>query len=125
MLTPVQLAPDRHEHMTDKTILLHHSDRRPDAGRADKALGSPDCLRNGVLFTMSNNAQTTADQVQNHGSTHHLRKGLLISDDGLVNRHLDQPSSGRHSHPVPTHRMVEPDGIEPTTSCLQSTRSPN
>ena len=22
-------------------------------------------------------------------------------------------------------RMVEPDGIEPTTSCLQSTRSPN
>jgi len=21
--------------------------------------------------------------------------------------------------------MVEPDGIEPTTSCLQSTRSPN
>ena len=23
------------------------------------------------------------------------------------------------------HRLVEPDGIEPTTSCLQSTRSPN
>jgi hypothetical protein len=22
-------------------------------------------------------------------------------------------------------KMVEPDGIEPTTSCLQSTRSPN
>jgi len=22
-------------------------------------------------------------------------------------------------------RLVEPDGIEPTTSCLQSTRSPN
>jgi hypothetical protein len=28
--------------------------------------------------------------------------------------------------PVPPFvRMVEPDGIEPTTSCLQSTRSPN
>jgi hypothetical protein len=23
------------------------------------------------------------------------------------------------------NRLVEPDGIEPTTSCLQSTRSPN
>jgi hypothetical protein len=29
-------------------------------------------------------------------------------------------------HPLyPTHLMVEPDGIEPTTSCLQSTRSPS
>ena len=25
----------------------------------------------------------------------------------------------------PNSVMVEPDGIEPTTSCLQSTRSPN
>ena len=25
----------------------------------------------------------------------------------------------------PRHRLVEPDGIEPTTSCLQSRRSPN
>jgi len=24
-----------------------------------------------------------------------------------------------------SNRLVEPDGIEPTTSCLQSTRSPN
>ena len=31
---------------------------------------------------------------------------------------LDEP---RH----PRHRLVEPDGIEPTTSCLQSRRSPN
>ena len=30
------------------------------------------------------------------------------------------------SPPLDTHQMmVEPDGIEPTTSCLQSTRSPN
>ncbi len=27
--------------------------------------------------------------------------------------------------PAPAPRLVEPDGIEPTTSCLQSTRSPN
>jgi len=26
---------------------------------------------------------------------------------------------------VAISRLVEPDGIEPTTSCLQSTRSPN
>jgi|SwirhisoilCB2_FD_contig_81_3907074_length_697_multi_10_in_0_out_0_1 hypothetical protein len=27
--------------------------------------------------------------------------------------------------PVAHHGLVEPDGIEPTTSCLQSRRSPN
>ncbi len=26
---------------------------------------------------------------------------------------------------LPHPKLVEPDGIEPTTSCLQSTRSPN
>ncbi len=38
----------------------------------------------------------------------------------------DEPD-GRQSKSktTPSGRMVEPDGIEPTTSCLQSTRSPN
>ena len=39
-----------------------------------------------------------------------------------------KPCSGQN-RPLPTtpqpERLVEPDGIEPTTSCLQSTRSPN
>ena len=30
-----------------------------------------------------------------------------------------------HRSFVFSHRLVEADGIEPTTSCLQSTRSPN
>ncbi len=29
------------------------------------------------------------------------------------------------SPPLDTKNLVEADGIEPTTSCLQSTRSPN
>src|SRR4029079_17919901 len=32
---------------------------------------------------------------------------------------------GRAYDPALHARMVEPDGIEPTTSCLQSRRSPN
>jgi hypothetical protein len=31
----------------------------------------------------------------------------------------------RQSDRLRSNRLVEPDGIEPTTSCLQSTRSPN
>ena len=39
-----------------------------------------------------------------------------------------KPSYGRAGNHRGSHfseEMVEPDGIEPTTSCLQSTRSPN
>ncbi len=39
------------------------------------------------------------------------------------------PDGSSANHPaiifLNTRKMVEPDGIEPTTSCLQSTRSPN
>ena len=37
---------------------------------------------------------------------------------------MDEPAG--QTAPLPAfQRLVEPDGIEPTTSCLQSTRSPN
>lgn len=35
------------------------------------------------------------------------------------------PSAGSRISGAKSQKMVEPDGIEPTTSCLQSTRSPN
>jgi hypothetical protein len=37
-----------------------------------------------------------------------------------------EPRPGATRHSLLTRSLlVEPDGIEPTTSCLQSTRSPN
>ena len=54
------------------------------------------------LFTMTDSARS-ADAAK--------REFDFIQDDGA-------------SLPA-TRRLVEPDGIEPTTSCLQSTRSPN
>ena len=48
-----------------------------------------------------------------------LRRGIGTSSNGRIRRSRDPvatPSSAK---------MVEPDGIEPTTSCLQSRRSPN
>jgi hypothetical protein len=99
------------DHTTDKTILLHiqpDSTRcpsrspttrpRPTAGRrAARA-----CCRLNVLFTMSNN------------------KPGSRPPQGAATRQNLSPDA-----PPPAHKMVEPDGIEPTTSCLQSTRSPN
>ena len=41
-------------------------------------------------------------------------------------RKLEAPDIQDPKGAAPIHQtMVEPDGIEPTTSCLQSTRSPN
>jgi hypothetical protein len=66
--------------------------------------------RMNVLFTMSNNPQAGHD-------------GATPSP-----RHRRGTSKSDRRRPPTTHgrtRMVEPDGIEPTTSCLQSTRSPS
>jgi hypothetical protein len=41
---------------------------------------------------------------------------------GTTSRAAGAPTTGRAPH---NEGLVEPDGIEPTTSCLQSTRSPN
>ncbi len=50
----------------------------------------------------------------------------IFADKTLKTPHSREPSA---NHPaiifLKKRRMVEPDGIEPTTSCLQSTRSPN
>jgi hypothetical protein len=54
--------------------------------------------RSDLLFTMSDN----------------LRSLVPIGARQMRIVVLDEPS-----------RLVEPDGIEPTTSCLQSRRSPN
>ena len=52
----------------------------------------------------------------------------ILSSD-LVERRNSLPKAGpmnpRPPEPKAPWTLVEPDGIEPTTSCLQSTRSPN
>ena len=65
------------------------------------------------LFTMSNNAQARdrTARTQSCKPFHH-------SDEQEDQR---QPPA----KPLELNTVVEPDGIEPTTSCLQSTRSPN
>src|SRR5712691_292229 len=45
----------------------------------------------------------------------------LSSYDAAAFATIGLPSRSWHSQ----RRLVEPDGIEPTTSCLQSTRSPS
>ncbi len=37
----------------------------------------------------------------------------------------EQPGPSKRARSWRSRRLVEPDGIEPTTSCLQSTRSPS
>jgi hypothetical protein len=61
-------------------------------------------IRTNLLFTMSDITRATAVQP--------ARIFVFYADASLVAW-------------LPTEVLVEPDGIEPTTSCLQSTRSPN
>ena len=82
------------------------------------------------LFTMSDN------RLRRSGITHAPKRNSL-ADETLEKevRHSAQFAlSALNPSMRPLHntltisrmsRLVEPDGIEPTTSCLQSTRSPN
>ena len=63
--------------------------------------------RNDLLFTMSDN---TRMQTARGRDALHARISISRTSKSI----------GRPATP-----LVEPDGIEPTTSCLQSRRSPN
>ena len=69
------------------------------------ACNSPDGRTN-QRFTMSDNT----------------RKASPLHGSGQTTRESPRDPLERNR---PTRRLVEPDGIEPTTSCLQSTRSPS
>jgi hypothetical protein len=90
------------------------------------------------LFTMSDFFQDDEAKLQTRIS-HPASKPLIAS---LIEDQSNPPnlaaladqndlqtdiSSGAHPMTSALHSdiLVEPDGIEPTTSCLQSTRSPN
>ena len=56
------------------------------------------------------------------------RSDLLFTMSDITRRRkADKPIDGRETYASWTNSnpLVEPDGIEPTTSCLQSRRSPN
>ena len=73
------------------------------------ACGSPHTsARINPLFTMSD-------------STH--RAVGPAANDTVRNQIMDEWMQAQRD--VASTRLVEPDGIEPTTSCLQSRRSPN
>ena len=62
----------------------------------------------------------TASEARSAGS------GRSHGIEAMGSKRRDQGTGLGDRPPTPTlGRMVEPDGIEPTTSCLQSTRSPN
>jgi hypothetical protein len=118
-------APQRKppvDRTTDKTILLRihpmparctPRDPAPSPPRRDGR--NPAHNRMNVLFTMSNNPQPEHDRAT--PAPRHRRRTQI----GQTTPRRTQPANpnGRQT------RMVEPDGIEPTTSCLQSTRSPS
>lgn len=67
-------------------------------------------VRTNLLFTMSNRTGGELD------ARRKLLKRMTFATGFTSTRHL---------FPLFRGRMVEPDGIEPTTSCLQSRRSPS
>jgi hypothetical protein len=75
-------------------------------------------LRIDLLFTMSDNLHRVIEDRRDTNSMH----GRVLSARCARHRSIDR-------NPTPNLELkiglVEPDGIEPTTSCLQSRRSPN
>ncbi len=72
-----------------------------------------------LLFTMSDNTRTKARPL---GAMPKAREsGSHERANFCWRRNLWRLRRSRHD----AKRLVEPDGIEPTTSCLQSRRSPN
>ena len=69
-----------------------------------------DPTRIDLLFTMSEISQTASHKDSRCKA---MFRGRIVLKPALAKR------SCRSNH------LVEPDGIEPTTSCLQSTRSPS
>ena len=68
-------------------------------------------VRTNLLFTMSNRT----------GGEPRSSPQIFLTNDFFSAGF----TSTRHLFPLFRGRMVEPDGIEPTTSCLQSRRSPS
>jgi hypothetical protein len=89
--------------------------------------------RNDLLFTMSD--------ITRLSHTHEIRAHESIDAGSRELLCLDEPSrltafakatavslrfpTGLPAEAAEQRRLVEPDGIEPTTSCLQSRRSPS
>src|SRR4051812_6814463 len=71
-------------------------------------------LRIDLLFTMSDNLHRVIEDRRDTNSSSWTR---FKSDECSI--------AGLPTEAAQPRRLVEPDGIEPTTSCLQSRRSPN
>ena len=100
-----------HRRIIRKTSYIHEfcstiPSPHDDTHRCVSPCGDRASDRTNLLFTMSNQ--------------HAARGSIVILEGETFIR------TSRRSNRDPHFReMVEPDGIEPTTSCLQSTRSPN
>jgi hypothetical protein len=84
-------------------------------------------LRIDLLFTMSDNLHRVIEDRRGTNSMHGRvcwLRALILRVSSFTER---QCSIDRNPTPnlEPKIGLVEPDGIEPTTSCLQSRRSPN
>ena len=74
-----------------------------------------------LLFTMSDNLHRVIEDRRDTNSSSWTSCVLARAVEARSASTSGLPSRSRGKR----QRLVEPDGIEPTTSCLQSTRSPN
>jgi hypothetical protein len=112
----LQSAPGHHAVRHDGFSPIR---RKPHGRSTPEPLGWGRPVRTRFLSTMTNSTRTRSVPRDKPGrklfseADELVRPGVQFrSDRALRDR-------GRSDH------LVEPDGIEPTTSCLQSTRSPN
>ena len=124
-------SSSRHKHWS--TTALAHAFRHDDGSRCnarrlriDRDLRHDRLSERSYLFTMSDISQLSRACMALRLSH---RRGIVFDGRALISRALirraQRRASIRYQNDRARSRLVEPDGIEPTTSCLQSRRSPN
>jgi hypothetical protein len=96
---------------------------RSDGGRS----GAADCFERAVFCTASSPASSSSRACAADRGRNGARIDLLftMSDNSVPCAAKREGTRNTQICGRVSSRLVEPDGIEPTTSCLQSRRSPN
>lgn len=82
-------------------------------------------VRTNLLFTMSYRTGGEPRSSPQTLKTNDFATGFHLYSTPFLPEKKRQSCGLRSDNPVDCAEMVEPDGIEPTTSCLQSRRSPS
>ncbi len=122
-----ETCPSNHGAVKPRGAIRHHQTPSPLPRQGGQRIQRPDPNHPSNLLperSEPSDMPSLHDDKSNERTGRPARANRPQSRSFILGCSSPEPSA---THPIAPFRgeMVEPDGIEPTTSCLQSTRSPN